>query len=155
MLGRITQSGVEMAAKTQGNRSTAYKNTEISTADQKKLIVMLYDGAIRFLQVAVDNMRPQNYDMVNTHIIKAQDIITELMLALNMEQGGKIAANLFNIYAYLKKQLLEANITKDPKILMETSSMLQELREAWDKAEAKTEDRENLVESGLGLSIQG
>ena len=144
-----------MAAKAQKNNYNAYKNTEISTADQKKLIVMLYDGAIRFLQIAADNMQPQSYDIVNTNIIKAQDIITELMLALDMEQGAKISTNLFNIYAYLKKQLLEANIAKESKILKEVSSMLQELREAWDKAEAKAETKGNLVESGLGLSIRG
>ena len=144
-----------MAVKAQKNNYNEYKNTEISTADQKKLIVMLYDGAMRFLQIAVDNMQPQNYDMVNTNIIKAQDIITELMLALDMEKGGKISANLFNIYAYLKKQLLEANIAKESKILKEVSAMLYELREAWDKAETKAENKENLVESGLGLSIRG
>ena len=147
-----------MTAKAQKNKINAYKNTEISTANQKKLIVMLYDGAIRFLQTAIENMQPQSYDKVNNNIVKAQDIITELMLSLDMEQGGKISANLFNIYAYLKKQLLEANIAKDSKILKEASSMLQELREAWDKAETKvTSQKEELVgsQSGLGLSIQG
>lgn len=115
---------------------------------------MLYDGAIRFLQTAVDHMRPQTYDKVNTNIIKAQDIITELMLALDMERGEKIAINLFNIYAYLKKQLLEANIAKDAKILQEASSMLQELRAAWDKVEAKPEESESPL-SSVGISIQG
>ena len=148
-----------MIAKVQKDNYNAYKNTEISTADQKKLIIMLYDGAIRFLQTAMDNMQPQNYDIANTNIIKAQDIITELMLALDMEQGAKISVNLFNIYAYLKKQLLEANIAKEPKILRQASSMLQELREAWDKAETDLEAKGDLVgmetKSGLGLSIQG
>ncbi|MFN3245729.1 MAG: flagellar export chaperone FliS, partial [Leptonema sp. (in: bacteria)] len=76
-----------------------YKDTEIQTADQGKLILMLYDGAIRFLNIAIDNMDYRKYDIVNNNIIKAQDIITELMLSLNMDQGGEIAKNLFNIYA--------------------------------------------------------
>ncbi len=132
-----------------------YKNTEISTADQKKLILMLYDGAIRFLQIAVDNMEPQKYDIVNTNIIKAQDIVTELMLSLNIEKGDTIASNLFNIYAYLKKHLLEANIAKDSKMLEESSGMLRQLREAWEQATNSPTQGENFTEKGVGISIQG
>ena len=138
----------------------AYKNTEINTANQGKLIVMLYDGAIRFLAVAVEKMEPRSYDIVNTNIIKAQDIITELMLALNMEVGGEIAQNLFNIYAYLKKRLLEANMKKDSEILKEVLKLLGELRESW----AEIADKEigtqqssyaSMREEGASFSIQG
>lgn len=111
-----------------------YKDTEIQTADQGKLIIMLYDGAIRFLNIAIDNMDFKKYDIVNNNIVKAQDIITELMLSLNMDQGGEIAQNLFNIYAYIKKRLLEGNIDKDPKILQEVLKHLTNLRSAWEEA---------------------
>ena len=141
----------------------AYKTTEISTADQKKLILMLYDGAIRFLQIAADSMEPHKYDIVNTNIIKAQDIITELMLSLDLERGGKIASSLFNIYAYLKKHLLEANLAKDAAFVHESSAMLQQLRRAWEQAvpdksayeSRSTTRQEDLVEEGLSLSIRG
>ncbi len=111
-----------------------YKDTEIQTADQGKLIIMLYDGAIRFLNIAIDNMDFKKYDIVNNNIVKAQDIITELMLSLNLDQGGEIAQNLFNIYAYIKKRLLEGNIDKDPKILQEVLRHLTSLRSAWEEA---------------------
>lgn len=131
----------------------AYKDTEIQTADQGKLIVMLYDGAIRFLNIAIENMTPRRYDVVNTNIIKAQDIVTELMLSLNMDQGGEIARNLFNIYAYMKKRLLEGNIAKDAEILKEVVSHLNALRSAWDELSRKQPVRPTGTYGGL--SIQG
>ena len=83
------------------NPYNQYKQTQITTANQGKLIVMLYDGAIKFLNIALDNMSPKTYDVVNNNIIKAQDIITELLLSLNMDEGGEISQNLFNLYMYL------------------------------------------------------
>lgn len=139
----------------------SYKDTEISTAGQGKLIVMLYDGAIRFLGLAMENMNPRTYDVVNNNIIKAQDIITELMLALNMEEGGDIAQNLFNIYAYMKKRLLEGNIGKDSQILGEVVKLLVELRAAWAEVAQKeagnspASSMSRIREEGASFSIQG
>lgn len=147
-------------ALAKANNFDAYKSTEISTANQGKLIVMLYDGAIRFLRIAMDNMQPRTYDVVNTQIIKAQDIITELMLALNMDQGGEIAANLFNIYAYLKKRLLEGNISKDVGVLEEVIARLEELKGAWEEVAKKEGGKPahgvaEAVERGASFSIEG
>ncbi|PKL30141.1 MAG: flagellar export chaperone FliS [Spirochaetae bacterium HGW-Spirochaetae-10] len=135
----------------------AYKDTEIQTADQGKLILMLYDGAIRFLNIAIENMTPRRYDVVNTNIIKAQDIVTELMLSLNMDQGGEIAQNLFNIYAYMKKRLLEGNIAKDAEILKEVVTHLNGLRSAWDELSRKQPVQQPVRPTGTygGFSIQG
>ncbi|MBI3394384.1 MAG: flagellar export chaperone FliS [Spirochaetia bacterium] len=138
----------------------AYKDTEISTANQGKLIVMLYDGAIRFLKTAMDNLHPRSYDVVNTNIIKAQDIVTELMLSLNLEQGGEIAENLFSLYAYMKKRLLEGNIKKDQAILSEITKLLEQLRGAWDEVAGKEAGkpepaRANYRDQGVSFSIRG
>src|SRR4030042_5376974 len=118
------------------NPFNEYKKTQIATANQGKLIVMLYDGAIKFLNIAVENMSPQTYDIVNTNILKAQDIITELLLSLNMQEGGEISQNLFNIYMYFKRTLLEANIQKNAEIIKGTLKLLKDLRDAWDKISA-------------------
>jgi flagellar protein FliS len=118
------------------NQYDAYKDTEITTANQGKLIIMLYDGALRFLKIANENMSPRTYDVVNTNIIKAQDIVTELMLALNMDEGGEVAENLFNLYAYMKKRLLEANIAKDTAIVDEVLGILNQLKGAWSEVAA-------------------
>ena len=139
------------------NPYNQYKETQITTANQGKLIVMLYDGAIKFLNIALDNMDPKKYDVVNNNIIKAQDIITELLLSLNMDQGGEISRNLFSLYMYFKKQLLEANIKKDPENIRHVLKLLKELREAWDQIsanEAKSDKNINIGSKG-SFSIEG
>ena len=138
----------------------AYKDTEIQTANQGKLIVMLYDGAIRFLRIAQENLNPRTYDVANTNIIKAQDIITELMLSLNMD-AGEVAQNLFNLYAYMKKRLLEANMAKDGEILTEVIKLIEPLKTAWEEVlnkdgapSAPARPAPGRPE-GAGLNIQG
>lgn len=139
------------------NPYNQYKQTQITTANQGKLIVMLYDGAIKFLNIAVDNMSPKTYDVVNNNIIKAQDIITELLLSLNMDEGGEISQNLFNLYMYFKRQLLEANIKKDPEIINHVLKLLKELRDAWDQISAnETRSDKNInIGSKGSFSIEG
>jgi flagellar protein FliS len=144
-------------AKKKNNDS--YKDMEISTANQGKLIIMLYEGALRFLKIANDNMSHKTYDIVNTNVIKAQDIITELMLSLNMEAGGEIAANLFNLYVYLKKRLIEGNIKKDPEIIKEVMKHLETLKAAWEEAASKTSSTSQTSttnqQRGVTFSISG
>lgn len=139
------------------NPYNQYKQTQITTANQGKLIVMLYDGAIKFLNIALDNMSPKTYDVVNNNIIKAQDIITELLLSLNMDEGGEISQNLFNLYMYFKRQLLEANIKKDAEIINHILKLLKELRDAWDQISAnETRSDKNInIGSKGSFSIEG
>lgn len=138
------------------NPLNEYKKTQITTANQGKLIVMLYDGAIKFLNIAIENMNPRTYDVANNNIIKAQDIITELLLSLNMKEGGEISQNLFNLYMYFKKSLLDANIKKDASMIQNTIKMLKELRDAWDKISANetASDRTSIGVKG-NFSIEG
>ncbi len=133
-----------------------YKLTEINTANQGKLIVMLYDGAIKFLKIAIENMNVTTYDIVNKNIIKAQDIITELLLSLNMKDGGEISSNLFNLYLYFKKRLLEANINKSSEMIQEILGHLSTLRESWNKISGKEAPSDNIVVSKKGsFSVEG
>lgn len=134
-----------------------YKANEISTVSQVKLIVMLFDGAIRFLGIARDNMTPRKYDLVNTHIIKTQDIITELLLALNMEEGKEVANSLLSLYIYLKKRLLEANMKKDNAIIEECIKILGELKTSWEELEKKEPQAPEIPKGArpTGISITG
>ncbi len=139
------------------NPYDTYRETQVTTANQGKLIVMLYDGALRFLTIASENMASaRTYDVANTNILKAQDIITELILSLNMKEGGEIASNLFNLYMYFKKRLLDANIAKDPEILKPVMKNLLELRNAWEQISAKESknDRGPVLSKG-NFSIEG
>ncbi|MCX7999300.1 MAG: flagellar export chaperone FliS [Leptospiraceae bacterium] len=136
--------------------SDAYKSNEISTVSQAKLIVMLYDGAIRFLDIALEHIKnPKRYDVVSSNLIKVGDIISELMVSLNLDEGGKIANDLLAIYVYLKKRLIEANIEKDEKIVREIKKHLVELKTAWEEIEKKEGNSQTVMPKSGGLSIQG
>lgn len=115
------------------NALNAYKETRVRTAGRGQLIVMLYDETIRQIDFAVELMAEKTlrYDAVNESLTKAKDCITELMVSVDFEQGGEIAKNLFSLYSYFGKQILEANIKKDANILKPMRRQLSTLREAW------------------------
>jgi len=136
------------------NPYNQYRETQIATANQGKLIVMLYDGAIKFLNIALENMNPKTYDLVNENILKTQDIISELLVSLNMDVGGEVSQNLFNLYMYFKRRLLEANMKKDPEIIKHTIKLLKELRDAWDKISAN-ETKSDHMNMKSSFSIEG
>ncbi|MBV6494348.1 MAG: Flagellar secretion chaperone FliS [Turneriella sp.] len=109
-----------------------YQANSVGTADQKQLIIMLYEGAERFIKEAENQMASfKTYDKANAAILRAQDIFTELMVSLNLDEGGEIAQNLFNLYAYAKTQLLEANVEKKAEKLAPVKKILKDLLEAW------------------------
>jgi flagellar protein FliS len=134
----------------------SYKETQIKTATPGKLVVMLYDGAVKHLSLALEglNSRHRSYDRVSEQLVRAQDIITELMVSLDFERGGEIAKSLFNLYMWMNRQLLDGNIRKDTAPLESVRSVLQELRAAWaelaEKAGAQAPAR-----SAGGVNIAG
>lgn len=136
-----------------------YKKNQIDTADQGKLIVMLYDGAIKFLTRAIDSLDSRDaggkdIEMAHVNIIKTQDILTELMSSLNMDVGD-ISKRLFSIYMYMNNKLIEGNIRKDTKPLKEVREHLEELRDAWDLASknVKQQSKETVNSSSGGVNI--
>ncbi|MGP1455705.1 MAG: flagellar export chaperone FliS [Treponema sp.] len=117
---------------------TAYQETNIKTASRGSLIIMLYDEGIKQIKCALEYMtnekiNPGDIEQVHQHIVKTQDIITELMASLNMEEGGEISKNLFAIYSFFNQQLFQANIQKDLKPLVTVKDMMEELRSAWQQ----------------------
>ncbi|HPW51155.1 MAG TPA: flagellar export chaperone FliS [Spirochaetota bacterium] len=137
------------------NPYNQYKQTQISTASQGHLIVMLYDGMIKFLNIAIENMNPKSYDVVNTNILKTQDIISELMVSLNTEEGGQIAQNLLSLYVYFKKRLLEANIQKKAEILQEVLKMITELRSSWAEIASKETKNDSYSHQKSSFTVEG
>jgi flagellar secretion chaperone FliS len=108
-----------------------YKDTAVSTQNKGRLIVMLYDGAIKFLNLAIKDLEANNFIEKGRYIVKAQDIINELNAVLDMEAGGEIAINLRNLYLFMNRQLTEANIQKDPRMIREVIGLLDELNQGW------------------------
>lgn len=111
--------------------SQAYQKAAVNTVDQGKLIVMLYDGAIKFLTLAADKVSKGDAYEAHQNLSKAKNIIAELMGSLNVEKGGEIATNLQRLYAYMYNELIEANLNRDAKRLMAVTELLKELREGW------------------------
>lgn len=109
-----------------------YRETQIKTASRGKLVVLLYDGLIRFLDIALENLPHKKYDVVNANILKAQDIISELIMALNME-AGDISQKLLSIYSFLNIKLIDGNMKKDAESIRFVRRMVSELRDAWKK----------------------
>ena len=139
--------------------AAAYKETSVKTASPGSLILMLYTEGIKEINLAISKMRvpkipAKDIEAINNHIIKAQEIITELMAALDMDIGGEIAANLLSIYSYFNQQLLTANLKKDYKPLLDVSSMMQELYDVWKQILESQPVPQN-SEVSVGVNIAG
>ena len=109
----------------------AYQDTAVTTQSKGRLIVMLYDGAIKFLKLAIEEIEKKNPEAKGKYITKAKDIINELNIVLDMEAGGEIAANLRSLYLFMNRHLSEANIKQDPQKIREVITLLEELNQSW------------------------
>jgi flagellar protein FliS len=113
------------------NGLEAYQSTAVLTQSKGRLMVMLYEGAIKFLKLAIKEMEAQNYEAKGRYIAKAQDIIWELNSAMNMEVGGETTKNLRSLYLYMNRQLNQANIKVGPERCQEVISLLETLNSSW------------------------
>ena len=127
---------------TYSNYQNAYKKASVNTLDQNKLIIMLYDGAIKNANFSVQYMESGEIEKVHDSLIKTKNIVTELLATLNMEQGGEIAKNLKSLYSYMISQLIEANMEKKSEPVMTVIDLLKELRWAWVQIKEKKKPEE-------------
>lgn len=111
------------------NAAQAYKNNQVQTATPAKLTLMLYDGIIKFCNLAIAAIDEKNVMQANTNIIKAERIITHLRTTLDFKYP--VANEFDKIYDYTYDRLVEANIKKDKVIIEEVIEHIKELREAW------------------------
>jgi len=113
----------------------SYRQVATRTASPGQLVLMLYEGAIRFLERAEAGFRledPVEFNTtINDNILRAQDIIRELDFSLNVEQGGELAIQLRRLYDYFDRVLLEANLRKDATGITEVVKRITVLRDAW------------------------
>ena len=124
------------------NYQNAYKKASVNTLDQNKLIIMLYDGAIKNANFAVQYMESGEIEKVHDSLIKTKNIVTELLATLNMDQGGEIAKNLKSLYSYMFSQLVEANMEKKSEPVLAVIDLLKELRVAWIQIREKKKPEE-------------
>ena len=110
---------------------SAYQDTAVTTQSKGRLIVLLYDAAIKFMKLAIKELEAGNFEAKGKYIERAQDIINELNAVLDTDTGGEIAANLRSLYLFMNNRLSEANIKSEPQIIREVIDLMEELNKSW------------------------
>ncbi len=107
----------------------AYANNKVLTASPAELTLMLYDGAIKFCNIAIVGIEQKDIEKAHNNIRKVQNIINEFRSTLNPKY--EVSKDFDNVYVYLSERLLEANIKKDTEILQEVLKHLRTMRDTW------------------------
>ena len=111
------------------NPYQSYQQNSVNTASPGELTLMLYNGCLKFIHQAKKAIMDKNIEAKNTNIQKAQNIIQELMVTLNMDV--EVSQNLMSLYDYMNRRLIEANIKNDTAILDEVEDLVTEFRDTW------------------------
>ena len=110
-----------------------YRATKVQTAGSVDLVVMLYQGAVRFIRLGIEAMEREDPRAAHANLVRAQDIVVELLGSLNREAGGQIAEQLAGVYDYCFRRLILANVKKDPAPAREVLGIVRELGMAWQQ----------------------
>jgi flagellar protein FliS len=120
-----------------------YQNNQVSTAGRGSLLIMVYDGAIRFLIEGKNAMTAKQIEEQNRNLTKAQTLITELMTTLDHTINPELARNLEKLYLYMLDKLVDANVYDKIEYIDEVILLLKDLRDAWSEADQMTRRQEN------------
>jgi len=113
------------------NGVTAYQDTAITTQSKGRIIVMLYDGAVKFLKMAIRELEAGNYEAKGKYIGRALAIINELNAVLDMDAGGEVAQNLRKLYNFNNNHLSQANIKRDTQMIQDVIDVMETLNQSW------------------------
>ena len=120
------------------NAQFTYQATRISTATKEQLLLITYDIGIKACHVAENAMSGKNgapdYDLANKEILRAQEVIRELMVTLNKDRAGEMGQKLSQLYDYMYNLLVDANMKKEPDNVKTVRGMLEELKATWENA---------------------
>lgn len=116
---------------TQMEQYAKYNNSKILTASPAELTLMLYDGAIKFTNIAIMSIEKEDMEKAHNYIVKVERIIEEFRATLN--HTYEVAKDFERIYIYLAERLVQANMKKDPEILKEINVHLRSMRDNWKK----------------------
>lgn len=111
------------------NPYSAYNNSKILTASPAELTLMLYEGAIKFCNIAIMGIEEGNIEKAHVNIVKVERIITEFQATLDTKY--EVAKDFDRVYTYLQDRLAEANVKKDAEILEEVLAHLRTMRDTW------------------------
>lgn len=119
-----------LARKSPADPCSQYRNNQVFTSSPLELVVMLYDGALRFVRRAAAAMEGQKYEEAHFNVDRAQQIVTELAASLDFDQR-ELSKSLYSLYEYIHLRLMEADLGKKGEPLSEVERMLISLRESW------------------------
>ena len=131
-----------------GNGIDVYRQTNVMTADPKRLVLMCYEGAISNLKIAREKYASNEHEAKGKAVQDAQDIITLLMQSLDFEKGDKIAVSLEALYNYMLRRLVDGDIKKDAKTIDEVIYLLEELESAWKEISRTSENAGFIRDTG-------
>ncbi len=126
----------------QNNPYAAYGNNKILTATPAQLTLMLYEGAIKFVNIAIVAVEKKDIEKAHENIMKTENIIMEFQSTLDHKY--EVAKDFDAVYSYLLQRLQEANIKKDKEILEEVLEHLRTMRDTWKEVMEKTANGANL-----------
>ena len=135
----------------------AYSRTDVNTSDQLTLIIMLYEGLLRFLKKAIVKVREKDIEGAHNYFTRSRDIISELMCTLHAEKGGEIGKNLRELYVYMYRRTIEANLKKDIEITKDVYQVAKTLHEGWIQLKSRQQNKEtqNKVKLKSAFRTQG
>lgn len=116
-----------------------YNNSKVLTASPAELILMLYEGAIKFCNVAIMAVEKKDIQKAHMNIVKVENIVNYLQSTLDMKYP--VSEDFDRIYTYLQQRLVRANVKKDPEILNEVCNHLRSLRDTWKEVMAKSQHK--------------
>ncbi len=114
-----------------------YVSNGVLSRPPELLVLDMYDGCLKFLNIALNSIEQENLDNFNTNLIKARAIVTELKNSLNFEKGGEIAKNLDSLYLFVLESINNAIFKKEKDSVNNAIKIIQILREAWSEGVVK------------------
>jgi flagellar protein FliS len=115
------------------NGYNVYKNNSVNYASKEQLLLMLVEGAVKFCKVARQAIVHKDVKKAHDALVRTQDIFSELMISLDTSVGDW-AVQLFNVYAFIKDRLVEANLRKNIEIIDEILPLIEDINETWKEA---------------------
>jgi flagellar protein FliS len=131
----------------------AYRKTTIDTSDSVHIVSLLLDGAVNFMKAARGKIEQNDIAGKGVYIGKATAIISELMKALNMEEGGEIASTLRRLYEFVLDRLLKANIKGDVKSVDEALTVMENIRSGWKEMERNRSSAQATARASMGVGM--
>ena len=131
-----------------------YQNTTVETASNEKILIMLYDGAIQFLNKAKIALNEKNYEQSHNNLMGAQRILEEFINTIDKEPNPELANNLINLYEYFITRLVQANIKHEIGPVDEVLKFLKDLKSTWEQAiSIAQKERAELISKARNINI--